>query len=94
MQHNSRMIFASQCCSRNPADTTDAYVSQLNDVLAELLDKAAPVQTGRRRPQKLISKWLSADAVDAKRARRRLERRWRTTSAEADRSEYLVYRLM
>jgi len=71
-----------------PADTTDAYVNQLNDVLAELLDKAAPVQTRRRRPQKLISKWLSAEAVDAKRARRRLERRWRTTGAEADRSEY------
>lgn len=71
-----------------PADTADAYVDQLNDVLAELLDKAAPVQTRRRRPQKLISKWLSAEAVDAKRVRRRLERRWRTTGAEADRSEY------
>ena len=33
-----------------PANTTDAYVNQLNDVLTDLLDKAAPVRTRRRRP--------------------------------------------
>ena len=54
----------SHCCKlryvlfTQPADTADAYVDQLNDVLAELLDKAAPVQTRRRRPQKLISGFL------------------------------------
>jgi len=52
--------------------------------LTELLNRVAPV----RRPQKPISKWLSIEAVAEKRSRRRLERRWRTTGTEADRSEH------
>ena len=56
-----------------PADTVDTYVSQLNDVLTRLLDKVAPARTRRRRPQKPISKWLSAEAIASKCARRRLE---------------------
>lgn len=71
-----------------PAATVDEYVSQLNDVLTHLLDKFAPARTRRRRPQKPITKWLSAEAVEAKRTRRRLERRWRATGDEADRLAY------
>ena len=73
-----------------PADTLDAYmyVDQFNAVVEQLLDKVAPVRSRCRRPQKPISKWLSSEAIAAKRSRRRLERRWRTTGAEADRSEY------
>jgi len=70
------------------ADTLDAYVDQFNAVVEQLLDKVAPVRSRRRRPQKPISKWLSSEAIDAKRSRRRLERRWRSTGAEADPSEY------
>jgi len=65
-----------QCCSLGRL-TLNTYVSQLNDVLTRLLDKVSPARTRRRRPQKPISKWLSAEAIAAKRARRRLERRWR-----------------
>ena len=71
-----------------PANTVDTYVDQLNGVLTCLLDKVAPARTRRRRPQKPISKWLSTEAVEAKRARRRFERRWRSTAAESDRLEY------
>jgi len=71
-----------------PAGTVDGYVDQLNDVLLQLLDNAAPARTRRRRPQKRITRWLSVDAVDAKRTRRRLERRWRTTGDESDRLQY------
>ena len=67
-----------------PAATVDEYVSQLNDILTHLLDKFAPARTRRRRPQK----WLSAEAVEAKRTHRRLERRWRATGDEADRLAY------
>jgi len=69
-------------------DKLNAYVDQLNDTLTQLLNKVAPVRSRRRRPQKPISKWLSIEAVAAKRSRRRLERRWLTTGTEADRSEY------
>ena len=73
-----------------PADTVDAYVTQLHDVLAQLLDRVAPARTRRRRSQKPVSRWLSAEAVnaDAKRGRRRLERRWKATGAETDRLNY------
>jgi len=47
-----------------------------------------PARTRRRRPQKPITKWLSVHAVEAKRTRRRLERRWRATGDEADRLAY------
>jgi len=63
-----------------PADTVDAYATQLHDVLAQLLDRVAPAWTRRRRSQKPVSRWLSAEAVNAKLGRRRLERRWKATS--------------
>jgi len=71
-----------------PAADVDVYVDQLNNVLTELLDKHARVRTTRRRPPKRISRWLSDEAVAAKRLRRCLERRWRNTGLEADRVKY------
>jgi len=71
-----------------PATDVDTYVDQLNNVLTELLDMHAPVRTTRRRPPKRISRWLSDEAVAAKRLRRHLERRWRNTGLEADRVKY------
>ena len=47
-----------------------------------------PARTRRRRPQKPITKWLSVQAVEAKRTRRPPERRWRATGDEADRLAY------
>jgi len=56
--------------------------------MTHLLHKFTPARTRRRRPHKPITKWLSAEAVEAKRIRRRLERRWRATGDEADRLAY------
>jgi len=56
-------------------------------VLTELLDKHAPVRTSHRRPPN-ISRWLSDEAITAKRLRRRLERRWRSTGSDADQVNY------
>jgi len=52
------------------------------------LDRVAPVRTRRRRPQKPIPRRLSAEAADAKRERRSLERRWQATRAETDQLNY------
>jgi len=72
----------------NPARTTESFASQLQSVVTELLDKFAPLRTTRKRAQKLSSKWLSTDAVAAKRERRRLERVWLHSRTESDRIAY------
>ena len=71
-----------------PATTVDSFVEQLDAVLTRLLDDMAPVRLRRRRDPKPTSKWLSDDAIASKRRRRRLERRWRKSGAEADRQIY------
>ena len=48
----------------------------------------APLRHGLRRPPKPITKWLSPEAVAAKRVRRRLERKWRSTGLDRDRRAY------
>ena len=58
-----------------PEDDTDGFAAQLVRVVTDELDKVAPVRRGSRRPSKIITRWLSVDAVAAKRERRRLERR-------------------
>ena len=71
-----------------PADTTDEFVDQLVRVTTRELDKLAPLRYGHRRPPKPITKWLSVEAIAAKRERRRLERKWRRTMSEEDRLKY------
>ena len=60
----------------SPADGTDEFADQLVRVVTDELDKVAPVRSGSRPSPKTITKWLSAEAVSAKRERRRMERRW------------------
>jgi len=71
-----------------PATTVDSYVDQLDGVLTALLDQVAPARLRRRRQPKAVSKWLSNEAIEAKRTRRRLERRWRASRLESDRAAY------
>ena len=53
------------------------------------LDEVAPLQTRSRRPPKAVTRWLSDEAVEAKRHRRKLEeRQWRASKSEADRYAY------
>jgi len=71
-----------------PADTTDGFADQLQDVVMTLLDKFAPLRAGLRHWPKSSSRWMSREAVTAKRDRRRLERCWLATGAEEDRQRY------
>ena len=72
----------------NPAVATDDYAQQLVRVVSQQLDVMAPLRHGLRRPPKPITKWLSPEAVAAKRLRRRLERKWRSTGLDQDRRAY------
>ena len=66
----------------------DISFDQLTRVVTSQLDTIAPIRHSSRRPPKPISKWLSTEAVAAKRERRRLERRWLSTRDERDRLKY------
>jgi hypothetical protein len=53
-----------------------------------VVDNLAPVHTCVRRQPKSTMKWMSGEAVAAKRQRRRLERSWRSTKDEDLRKQY------
>jgi hypothetical protein len=72
----------------SPSSTAEGFANQLASVVCQELDKVAPLRSRTRRRSKPITRWLSAEAVHAKRARRRLERRWHKTRSEADRTAY------
>jgi len=72
----------------DPAKTADAFTAQLRTIVSEQLDLFAPLKTVRKRAQKPSAKWLSADAVAAKRLQRRLERAWHSSHSETDRAAY------
>ncbi len=73
----------------NPAAGTDDPTEQLVRVVSQHLDQMAPVRHGHRRPPKPITKWLSSESVTAKHTRRRLERKWRPSGLEQDRTAYV-----
>ena len=73
----------------NPHPTVDGYIDQMESEITYVLDKMAPLKTGRRSGPRRAKNWLSPEATDAKKRRRRLERRWKASNAESDR---LVYR--
>ena len=60
----------------------------MQQVIVSTLDDIAPLRRCVRRPPKAVTKFLSDDAIKAKRLRRRLERRWLETRAETDRAAY------
>ena len=56
----------------DPANTVDGYANQLEREVTAVLDRLAPMRSGRRRPAKPITRWLSDKALAAKRRRRKL----------------------
>ena len=72
----------------SPALTAESYASQFEEVVVETLDAMAPLRTRVRRPLKEITRWLSDEAVEAKRERRRLEKRWSSSKSDSDRIAY------
>jgi len=54
-----------------PDDTANGFASQINSVVTGILDKLrAPLRQLKKCPSK-INRWLSPDATDAKKLRRR-----------------------
>ena len=72
----------------NPATAPDEYVAQLKSTVTAILDQVAPTRRGQRPGGRQGARWLSADAVAAKRNRRRLERRWKKSGSERDHVDY------
>ena len=68
--------------------TPDDYVDLLTTTVTNLLDEVAPLRTGNRAGGRYGARWLSPEAVTAKRRRRKLERRWKATGEESDRGAY------
>ena len=72
----------------NPASTVEEFSSQLREVVTVELNKVCPLKTKTFRPSNSTSRWISVEANEAKRNRRRLERIWLCTKNEADRLNY------
>jgi len=83
------LILGSDACI-NPADDVNAYATQMQRAIVNALDSVAPLRTRTKRISKFNSRWLSDAAVEAKRNRRRLEKRWLKSKSEADRVAYRV----
>ena len=67
---------------------TSAYACQMNDCIVAILDDLAPAKTVTKRRSKQTADWLSKEAAEARRVRRKLERRYRRTGTDADRRSY------
>ena len=74
---------------QSPAEAVDDYVDQIESSVLFVLDKLAPIKTGRvKQKGHNVKNWISTDALAAKRNRRKLERRWKRTGDVNDRIEY------
>ena len=72
----------------NPSSSTNEYARQLGDCIVAILDDIAPSKMITKRRGKPTAGWMSKEAADARRERRRLERRYRRTKTESDRKDY------
>ena len=59
----------------SPTTTVDAFTDQMVNVITDELHKVALPKQCARRPSKLITKWLSDEAIVRKRERRRFVRK-------------------
>jgi len=73
-----------------PSTTAEGFASQLESDITSILDELAPVCTSTKRRGKPESRWLSKEAAEAKKTRRRLERKWKKTALEEVRKAYRV----
>ena len=72
----------------DPAPTVDGFVNQMESNITSILDELAPLKTGHRSGPRHSKNWLSPMAIEAKKRRRRLERRWKSSNEETDRLAY------
>jgi hypothetical protein len=71
-----------------PATTTNAFAEQFRSVVTAVLNAVVPVRQMRRYPSKPVTRWLSCDAIKAKRIYGHLERMWIRTRLESHRVAY------
>lgn len=74
--------------STHPASTAEAFASQVEKDITDILDDLVPVCTSTKRQGRADGNWLSPEAVAAKQERRRLERLWKATRRESVRVNY------
>jgi len=67
----------------------DAYAELIDSEVRRILDVHAPMQTRSRRCGRNDCRWLSPEAREAKRLRRRLERKHRRTRLPVDKQAFL-----
>jgi hypothetical protein len=72
----------------DPDPSVDGFEQQMEDTITSILNDFAPLKTGHRSGPRQTKNWLSPQAVEAKKCRRRLERRWKASNAESDRLAY------
>ena len=79
-------IQASSLCDDRQFDTADdldAYAGEYTTTLSVLLDRHAPLKT-RRRVTRPVVPWYNETIDNAKRERKKAERKWRKTKASDD----------
>jgi Reverse transcriptase (RNA-dependent DNA polymerase)/Endonuclease-reverse transcriptase len=73
----------------SPAESAEQFAEQLDSVTTAVLDRHCPLQTRTKFSSlRRDNHWLSTEAVNAKRERRRLERKWKTHHEANDRIKY------
>ena len=75
-------ISSSDLCTNTP-DTLSDLVTCYNSTLASSLDRHAPLIT-KTIPARPLVPWFNDDIKEARKQRRKAERRWRRTGLEAD----------
>ena len=72
-----------------PVVSTETYAENIQSAVSEILSIVAPLRTGHRPNNgRRDCRWLSAEAVEIRKTRRKLERRWKFTGHESDKVEY------
>jgi hypothetical protein len=70
--------------------TSNDFATQLDQTVTTILDRHCPIQERSKfESKRRDSRWLSTVALEAKRNRRRLERKWKSSRSKAD---YIKYR--
>ena len=72
----------------DPAESADEFANQIEIVGSEIMDQLAPLKTKFKTKRKRPQIWLTDEAIKAKRQRRRLERKWKSSGNEETRQEY------
>ncbi|EDO42995.1 predicted protein [Nematostella vectensis] len=88
-QLKAEMLQSPLCTKDSPstANELDIYVKEYNNTLAKLLNRHAPNKT-RTRVTRPVVPWYNDEIDQAKRARRKAERKWRKSKLPSDLADF------